>query len=395
MSRLFPNKRIRNACIVISTILLLLGSMLLATTALAQGAATGSSDASIDLPNRSVTPGIIERVSVLETVAYPDGTETKIKEMEITLEDGTEITTTVERLTGDTFADFTQGDRVVINVEQFEEGSTQYFVADHLRWPRLALLASLFVVVVLAVAGRHGMQALLGLAFSFGVIFWFLLPKLNAGWTPLPTVIAAATMIIGVSYVVSHGWRKITLIAGLGTLLALIVTALLAQGSILLTNLSGFGTEEIAFLQTMMGNDFNPRSLLLAGIILGGLGVLDDITISQASIVSELRKANKKLSNWELFKRSMKVGRDHIASLVNTLILVYAGAALPLLLLFTSNNFELWYIVNFEIVAEEIVRMLVASCGLIIAVPITSALAAFGSDLLDKIAAKIPIVIFK
>jgi len=159
------------------------------------------------------------------------------------------------------------------------------------------------------------------------------------------------------------------------------LTGLLAKWFILAARLSGFGAEETAMLQFMKEGGLNMVGILLAGIIIGTLGVLDDITISQASVVEELRRANKKLAGKDLFFRAMRVGQDHIASLVNTLVLVYAGSALPLLLLFTfdpSRGFMT--VINYEIVAEEVVRMLVGSIGLVMAVPLTSAVAVWWGE---------------
>jgi uncharacterized membrane protein len=181
-------------------------------------------------------------------------------------------------------------------------------------------------------------------------------------------------MILLVSYYLTHGVSSKTTIAILGTLGALAVTGILASVFAGASSLTGLGSEETAFLldRFPVASFFN---LLLAGIIIGSLGVLDDITISQASIVSELSQANSKWRRWELYKRAMRVGRDHISSLVNTLVLVYAGSALPLLLLFVTSEASVMQLLNYEAVAEEIVRTLVGSIGLITAVPLTTMLA--------------------
>jgi uncharacterized membrane protein len=183
-------------------------------------------------------------------------------------------------------------------------------------------------------------------------------------------------MILLVSYYLTHGLNRKTTIAILGTLAALLITGLLASVFAGASALSGLGAEETAFLldRFPIGNFYN---LLLASIIIGSLGVLDDITISQASIVSELSLANRKLGKYELYVRAMRIGHDHISSLVNTLVLVYAGSALPLLLLFVTSDASTMQLLNYEAVAEEVVRTLVGSIGLITAVPLTTAIAAF------------------
>jgi uncharacterized membrane protein len=142
-----------------------------------------------------------------------------------------------------------------------------------------------------------------------------------------------------------------------------------------LSQLTGFTSEEAGFLQAYKPGLINMKGLLLSGIIIGVLGVLDDITISQSAIVEQLKKANQKLKPIELYQKAMSVGRDHIASMINTLILVYTGAALPLLLLFIDNPHPFSQVINYEIIADEVVRTLVGSIGLILAVPITTLLA--------------------
>ncbi len=139
--------------------------------------------------------------------------------------------------------------------------------------------------------------------------------------------------------------------------------------------LTGYASEEASFLQVSRQGSFNVRGLLLAGIIIGALGILDDITISQAAVVSSLKQASSKIKADELFAKAMDVGKDHISSMINTLILVYAGASLPLMLLFVDNPHPFSEIINYEIIADEVVRTLVGSIGLVLAVPITTLIA--------------------
>jgi uncharacterized membrane protein len=161
-----------------------------------------------------------------------------------------------------------------------------------------------------------------------------------------------------------------------GTALALALTVLLAWIMIQWVGLTGYASEEASFLQMAAPGLYRIRDLLMAGIVIGVLGVLDDVTVSQAAIVQQLREANAQLGFAELYRRAMQVGQDHIASMVNTLALVYAGAALPLLLLLRESPLPLTYLLSQEIIAEEVVRMLVASIGLMAAVPLTTLLAA-------------------
>jgi len=165
------------------------------------------------------------------------------------------------------------------------------------------------------------------------------------------------------------------LVAIAGTLISLIITGILANLFVSESRLTGFASEEASFLQAAKQGTINIQGLLLAGIIIGVLGVLDDITISQSAIVFQLKATKNKIQFGDLYTKAMNIGRDHISSMVNTLILVYAGAALPLLLLFIDNPHPFSEIVNYEIIADEIVRTLVGSIGLILAVPITTFIA--------------------
>lgn len=266
------------------------------------------------------------------------------------------------------------GDEVMIQEDaQFEN---MYTVTDHSRTNQLFRLFLLFIIIILVVSGTAGFRSLLGLTFSFSVIFKFVLPQIIAGSNPLTVALLASIAILFVSYYLSHGINDKTSIAILGTFGALAITGTLAMIYSASSKLSGFGTEEASFLT----NSIPLRSfydLYLAGIVIGSLGVLDDITISQASIVSELAKANDRLGMSQLYRRAMNIGHDHISSLVNTLVLVYAGSALPLLLLFVASQSSPLELLNYEMMAEEIVRTLVGSIGLVAAVPLTTVIAAY------------------
>lgn len=253
------------------------------------------------------------------------------------------------------------------------EGGT-IIVGEKYRIPSLVSLTVVFVVVVLLVSGVHGLRSLLGLVFSFIVIFKFVLPQIISGSNPIVIALLASVVILMVSYFLSHGVNSKSIIAIIGTLGALVVTGILAVVYGNMAGLSGLGSEEAGFLLDALPRE-SFYKLLLAGVIIGSLGVLDDITISQASIVEELKKANHRLRTSDLFVSAMRVGHDHIASLVNTLVLVYAGSALPLLLLFLVSQIGYTDLLSYEALAEEIVRTLVASIGLVSAVPLTTLIA--------------------
>jgi len=186
--------------------------------------------------------------------------------------------------------------------------------------------------------------------------------------------------IIPITFYLSHGFNKKTTVAVGGTVIALIITGILAGIFVEAAKLTGFASEEAGFLQVAKQGLVNIKGLLLAGIIIGVLGVLDDVTVSQSAIVFQLKQANAKIKAGELYKRAMDVGKDHISSMVNTLVLVYTGAALPLLLLFIDNPHPFSEVVNYEIIADEIVRTLVGSIGLVLAVPITTLIASLTAE---------------
>jgi uncharacterized membrane protein len=224
---------------------------------------------------------------------------------------------------------------------------------------------------------KQGLASIGGMLFSFFVIFTFVLPQISSGNNPITVAIIASFFMIPVTFYLSHGLNKKTTIAMIATLMTLIITGLLASFFIEASNLTGFASDEAAFVEAAMPGFINMQGLLLAGIIIGVLGILDDITISQAAIVYQLHETAPHLSVRTLYTKAMNIGRDHIAAVVNTLILVYTGAALPLLILFVHNPRPFSEVINYEMIAEEIVRTLVASIGLIMAVPITTILAAY------------------
>lgn len=267
------------------------------------------------------------------------------------------------------------GDRVLVAYGQDLEGGENFYITDYIRRGPLAWLFILFVVLSAVIAKKRGLLSLLGMVISFLVIFLLILPKILAGANPVDIAMLGSLIIIPVTFFLSHGYNPKTLTAISGTFFSLLITGVLADVFVTATKLTGFASEEAAFLQAAKGS-VNIRGLLLAGIIIGALGVLDDITVSQSAIVFQLKSVNPRLKLKELYQRAMSVGQDHIASMVNTLILVYTGAALPLLLLFVDNPHPFWQIINYEIIADEVVRTLVASIGLISAVPITTVIAA-------------------
>ena len=271
---------------------------------------------------------------------------------------------------------YVEGDKIVITASKDFEGRDVYYITDYVRRTPLLLLLLIFIALTIFIGRKRGIASLFGMLLSFLIIFKFVLPQISNGSDPIVIAVVASFAIIPITFYLSHGFNKKTNSAVLGTFVALILTGFLASYFVDAARLTGFASEEAGFLENMKQGTVNIQGLLLAGIIIGVLGILDDITISQAAIVQQLKRLDPNLTFYQLYSKAMDIGRDHIASMVNTLVLVYTGAALPLLLLFINNPIPFSEVINYEMLAEEIIRTLVASIGLILAVPITTLFAA-------------------
>lgn len=268
------------------------------------------------------------------------------------------------------------GDKVVLDLTISQtENIAIYNIVDFDRINSLVILILIFAVLTLFVAKRKGLFSLGGLVISFLIIFFFILPNLANGNNPFLIAVVASLLIIPTNYYLSHGFNRKSSIAVVGTIITLLFGILMTEIFVNFANLSGVSSEEALYLNISV-DDISIKGILLASIIIGLLGILDDITISQSAIAFEIYKTNPNLGFKALYLKSMNVGKDHIASLVNTLILVYTGSALPLLLIFETEQRDFIDFVNREFVAEEIVRTLIASICLILAVPITTFFAA-------------------
>jgi uncharacterized membrane protein len=249
-----------------------------------------------------------------------------------------------------------------------------YTLQDFERRGPMLILAGLFVLVVLAFARWRGLLSLVGLAISLVIVLLFVVPAILDGKPALLVAVVGSMAVALTTIPLAHGRGAKSLAALLGTAASLILTALLAVIFTNLTHLTGLSSEEAIFLQ--IGNaDVSLQGLLLAGMVIGALGVLDDVTISQSSTVLALRRANPAMPFRALFGLALEVGRDHVSATVNTLVLAYVGAALPILLIFSAADLGVADATNLEVVAKEIVATLVGSIGLICAVPVTTALA--------------------
>jgi uncharacterized membrane protein len=268
------------------------------------------------------------------------------------------------------------GDHVVLlQLEESPGGPIGYSIADFQRGRPLWLMGVAFAVAVVAFGRWRGLTALAGLAVTFAVLLWFIVPAILDGRSPVAVaVVGAAAIMLTVLYL-THGFTTTTSVAVAGTLASLAVTAVLSALTIAVTHLSGIADETANYVTITQG-DVNMRGLLLAGIVIGSLGVLDDVTVTQSATVTELAIANPAYRFRQLYQAATRIGRAHIASVINTIVLAYAGASLPLMLLFAAGTTPVSDLLTGELIAQELVRSAVGTIGLITAVPITTALAA-------------------
>jgi uncharacterized membrane protein len=333
------------------------------------GIAVDSEEAEVVEVEETVCPGFGEQRCQLATVRLDSGPDAGRR---VQLQLGA---------TGGLDPDLDPGDDIrVTEAAQPPPGAppvtgTGYSLYDFQRGTPMIVLAALFVAAVLLFARLRGALSIVGLAFSLAVVLVFVVPAILDDKPPLAVALAGGLAIALVTIPLAHGWGPKTLAAVLGTAASLLLTALLATLFTEATHLTGFSSEEAAFLQ-VSGADLSLDGLLLAGMVIGALGVLDDVTVSQASTVLALRGAAPELGFRELFGRALRVGRDHVSATVNTLVLAYVGASLPVLLVFSSADIGLGDALNLELIAKEVVATLVGSIGLIAAVPLTTALAA-------------------
>ena len=271
--------------------------------------------------------------------------------------------------------DLTIGDRVIVSISKTPENVINAYFVDFVRTTPMLWLAGIFALAIVVISRWKGVGALLSMAFSLYVIIGYIIPHILIGEDPLRVSIIGSIILLGVTLYLTYGWTLKTHAAVLSMILVLILTGVLSALFVVFTKLNGTGDESVMFLVQLTENPINMRGLLLGGMIIGALGVLDDLVTTQASAVFELYHANPNFKFLALYNSAMRIGQDHVAATVNTLVLAYAGASLPMLLLFSLARGDYGYLVNYALVAEEIVRTLVGSLGLIAAVPLTTVIA--------------------
>jgi uncharacterized membrane protein len=265
------------------------------------------------------------------------------------------------------------GRRVLLGHQPEIEGFEYVFLEPDRRSPLLAL-AGVFALAVVVLGGWKGASALVGLLATLLVLFLFVVPAILDGRDPLLVSLVGSVAIAFAALYLSHGIDVRTTVALIGTLGGLLCAAILAVVFMSAAEITGLASEEALYL-TALGTHLDLRGLILGGMMIGALGAIDDITVTQTSAVWELRSVDPAMSRRRLLRSGMRIGRDHVASTVNTLVLAYAGASMPLLILFVLSDQPASTVANGEIVATEIVRTLVGSLGLIASVPITTWLA--------------------
>ncbi|MBX9906778.1 YibE/F family protein [Patescibacteria group bacterium] len=268
-----------------------------------------------------------------------------------------------------------EGQHFYLNHLKFIDGGEMYRVRDVDRSRGLYTLGLFFVMAVLVFGGMQGVRSLLSLALSFVMIVFILFPLLLAGYSPILVSVVIGSLILCCAVMGTHGVSTRSYAACLGATVSVVITGVVAFWGIDLLHLSGFFSDETVYLNLNTGGLLDFKGLLLGGVIIGVLGVLDDIAVTQVAVVAELKNSLPHITNRELYTKALRVGKEHVSALVNTIVLAYAGVSLPLALLFSESEYSLSQILNNEIFATEIMRSIAGSIGLIATVPITTALA--------------------
>ena len=269
------------------------------------------------------------------------------------------------------------GDKVFLEETKEKDGFMYYNLGESLKYDSLILTLFLFVGVIVVVFGKKGLRALSSLAVSLGIIFFVLLPLTLKGYNPVLVASFISVCLLFTVMFLTHGNNRVTYSALLGCSISIFITIIISYITIISANITGFVDETSSYLYFNTEGVINFPLLVIASIITGVIGVVDDGAITQAGIVAELKHANKNLSKAEYYKRAMRVGSDHAGAMINTLVLAYVGSALPLLLLMYTSKLDTLFLLNKEIIATEIFRSLIGSVGLLLAIPVTTLIAVY------------------
>ncbi|MEK7461995.1 MAG: YibE/F family protein [Patescibacteria group bacterium] len=323
----------------------------------------------------TVSGTVLEIVSSEEREVTGTDTTTSVQEVRVLLEEGEKkgevVPMTVEMIKLEV------DDKVFVNRVVTINGDEYITFSTYERRPMLLGIFALFVAMLLCISKWQGVRALLSLAISVAAIIFVLVPALLAGYDPALTTLGIAAIILAFALFGTHGFNARSTISFIGTFSAVLITCVLSYVCVRGMRLTGFSDDASVYLNFATNGSLDLAGLLLGGIIIGILGILDDVAVTQASVVAQLKAANPLFNFKELYTRAIAVGRDHIGSIVNTLALAYVGVSLPLILLYAKAGSNMSAIFNQEVVAAELTRIIVGSIGLIMAVPATTAAAAW------------------
>ena len=322
--------------------------------------------------DHTVVKARVTEIISSETEIIP-GTDTEaiVQEIEVKITEGSRAGEIIS-FTND-YIPLKDGQVFYLNIIQTPDGTTYYSVSEPYRIPALVIFTMLFLAVVLLFGGKQGARGLVSLGVSVFVIFYFLLPRILSGGNPVLVSLLAASFIIVLGSYITHGFNRTTTTAVAGMVSTILATGILAFIAVKTAYLSGFSSDEAIYLNFNTQGTLDFQGLLFGGILIGLLGILYDAAISQAVIVEELHHANKLLPKKTVYRKAIRIGREHIGALVDTLAIAYVGASLPLFLFFFSaEGTSFMNVINREIFATEIIRILIGSIGVIMTVPITT-----------------------
>ena len=285
------------------------------------------------------------------------------------------VTTMVSTLEQSSEA-FKVGDSVYLTDMQGLEGESMWGITGYARGRSILFWTLLFCLLIFLVGGKRSLGSIFSLILSFVVIYLFLIPRIVESSNILLFGYITVFVILTLGMYLAHGFRKLTTISLISTLIGIVVVSLLSWLLLNVLNINGMGDESAFLLSSQMGGDINIQTLFLFSIILGATGVLDDVVIGQVSSMYEIYDTNPKLTISELYRKTMNVGKEHVASMINTLFIVYAGSSLPLVVLMYMSNRDIGTLVSIDMISEEIVRMLTISTSLLLVVPISTYLSA-------------------
>lgn len=328
--------------------------------------------------NAAPVPNVTYEKAVIQTITTKS---TGLQVMHVQIVDGPDkgktITTTYDPQHIDDLKMYVK-DTIILNKESDSNGKIQYYVNDKYRLPQILMVVVGFFVLILLIAGWKGIGSILGLVISLAIIFLYIIPQIIAGHDALTIAMIGSVIILLLTTYIAHGFSRQTTIALFATLIALLLTYIIANLIVGFTMLNGYGSSDATDLHFGTTSIINLKGILLAGIIISTLGALNDVTVTQAATIMELAKQNPNLSFRQLFIRGFLIGREHAISIINTLVLAFAGSSLAILIFFLFNpqQWPYWIIINSESVSEEVIKTIGGTVGLLLAVPLVTLFAA-------------------